>query len=637
MHKNRARMIIGILGSAFSSWAVAQVTLTAPERVGIGSAVPVEIAGETARADFLTIVAEGTPEGSYERYEYARAARVELKAPHAPGTYEIRYLGAARPYPTLARATLLIEAVEASLEAPAAIAAGSPIELHWRGPANPLDFLTIVAADAAEGSSEAYVYTKKGSPLTLNAPDQPGTYEIRYALGDVPYTTIGRHTIEVTGTNATLDFPSPVMAGAPVSITWAGPGNELDYLTIVAPDTPEGTWDEYVYTKVGNPVTLGAPETPGAYEVRYLTGQSDATLAAASLIVTPATAALDAPDSAAARTIIEVRWQGPGNDRDYVAIHRPEEDNQVTAPYGMVRRGPVLRIETPAEAGAYELRYITGRERRTLATRTLVVSPREVPGRLRVVAGNAAAAPDTENVVAVILDASGSMLQRLDGTRRIELARRSVATLIGEGLPDDTAFGLWVFGHREPDTCRTDLEIPIGPIDRAAAIATVNGVDAKNLARTPIAASLSEVGADLAGRAGEHLVILVTDGEETCDGDPATVIENLRAGGLDVRVNIVGFAIDELMLRETFVAWARLGGGRYFDAADSDALTRSLVQAVDPTYEVLDAAGKVVAAGTVNGDALSLPPGTYRVREAGGAASDAVTVVADEEAVVTRR
>lgn len=49
----------------------------------------------------------------------------------------------------------------------------------------------------------------------------------------------------------------------------------------------------------------------------------------------------------------------------------------------------------------------------------------------------------------------------------------------------------------------------------------------------------------------------------------------LAAGGFDVRVNIVGFAIDELMLKEKFEGWARLHaallGGRL--AAASLALS----------------------------------------------------------------
>lgn len=59
-----------------------------------------------------------------------------------------------------------------------------------------------------------------------------------------------------------------------------------------------------------------------------------------------------------------------------------------------------------------------------------------------------------------------------------------------------------------------------------------------NLAKTPIARSLELVVQDLATVSGERIVVLITDGEETCDGDPAAVIEALQTSGIDARVNI---------------------------------------------------------------------------------------------------
>lgn len=213
----------------------------------------------------------------------------------------------------------------------------------------------------------------------------------------------------------------------------------------------------------------------------------------------------------------------------------------------------------------------------------------------------------------VVLDASGSMLQRLDGERRIELAKAAVTDLVEEVLPGSAAFALRVFGHKEADSCRSDLEIPPGPLDRAAASAKVASINAMNLARTPIAESLRLIAADVGERAGPLVIILVTDGEETCDGHPAAVIRELAANGTDVRVSIVGFAIDELMLKETFAEWAKLGNGNYFNASDGPELAASLRESVEVPYSVIDDAGKTIATGTVNGPPISLDAGTYRV------------------------
>jgi hypothetical protein len=122
--------------------------------------------------------------------------------------------------------------------------------------------------------------------------------------------------------------------------------------------------------------------------------------------------------------------------------------------------------------------------------------------------------------------------------------------------------------------------------------------------------------------------VLVTDGEETCGGNPKAAIQALRAGGTDVRVNIVGFAVDEVVLKETFREWARVGNGGYFDAQNGEQLKNALVATLRPSYQLL-AGTKVVASGTVNGDAVEVPAGKYRVRVLGAAAKDVGEVTAE--------
>ena len=109
-------------------------------------------------------------------------------------------------------------------------------------------------------------------------------------------------------------------------------------------------------------------------------------------------------------------------------------------------------------------------------------------------------------------------------------------------------------------------------------------------------------------------MLLITDGEETCDGDPAEAIESLKEQGIDVRINIIGFAIDDEGLKGEFERWADLGGGRYFDAQDAEELAASVQQALRPKFQVLDATGSVLTSGTAGEDTLSLPVGTYTIK-----------------------
>lgn len=66
-------------------------------------------------------------------------------------------------------------------------------------------------------------------------------------------------------------------------------------------------------------------------------------------------------------------------------------------------------------------------------------------------------------------------------------------------------------------------------------------------------------------------MIVVSDGKETCGGDPCAAVRELRAAGIDVRVDVIGFDVgaDE---RAQLVCIAGAGGGRYYDARTPEEL-----------------------------------------------------------------
>ncbi|MEM7502196.1 MAG: hypothetical protein AAF417_09145 [Pseudomonadota bacterium] len=252
------------------------------------------------------------------------------------------------------------------------------------------------------------------------------------------------------------------------------------------------------------------------------------------------------------------------------------------------------------------------------------------PGFLRVVSGDARAG---RGAVELILDASGSMLQRMEGRRRIEIAKEVLTTAIEEQIPVGTPTALRVFGHRTPNACETDLEIPLAPLDAASAASRIAAVQAKNLARTPIAASLAAVKQDLRAVNGPALIVLVTDGEETCEGDPAAVIASLRESGMEVSLNIVGFAIDDQMLADNFAAWAEAGGGKYFVANNTETLAESVAEALATSFRVFDEHNAEVAAGRVDGEPVELKQGTYRVVLNTSPRTSLMTNIAQQETV----
>jgi len=600
-----------------STFAFGQHSVSAPPEVDLGAEVSISYTGPVDERDFITIVPKGTAAGRYEAYVYLKTSSpIKLAAPEKSGEYEIRMLDGVSGYPTLAMRALTVNSIEVSLEAPSSAGAGAPIEITWIGPGNPRDFITIVEVGTAEKKYGKYSYLMDDDRVSLQAPEQAGDYEIRY-LSARNYLTLASRALRVEAVTASLDVAATVQAGAALTVRWEGPNNPRDFVTIVEKGAPEKTYKRYKYTSTGNPLQLEAPDKPGAYEARYLTGRDYLTLASVPIQVGGASASLDGPTEVEGGKPFEVSWTGPANPRDFITIVEKSVREGEYGHYTYTRRGSPLTITAPFAPGEYELRYSTGQSYMTLARRPIrVTQPADQPGSLRILSVAAAGpvAAGGGNAVEIILDASGSMLQRQDGQRRIDIAKQTLTELTDATLAAGTPFALRVFGHKEAGSCRTDLEIPLTPLDRAAVARVLAGIEAKNLAKTPIAASLGKILEDLRGAQGEFVVVLITDGEETCEGDPAAAIEALKAAGVDVRVNIVGFAIDQDELKGEFRYWASLGGGAYFDATDAQQLGDSLTQAVRAPFDVYNSGGQVVASGAVGGEAVAVPAGSYVVK-----------------------
>ncbi|GAB4116532.1 MAG: hypothetical protein Fur005_21660 [Roseiflexaceae bacterium] len=221
--------------------------------------------------------------------------------------------------------------------------------------------------------------------------------------------------------------------------------------------------------------------------------------------------------------------------------------------------------------------------------------------------------------IVIILDASGSMLGRIDDVRKINIAHDALDTLI-TGMPEGANVSLRSYGHRRTDDC-SDLELiaPLSPLDRDDLITKVRGVNPINLSRTPIAESLRATSTELNGVQGDTLVILVSDGDETCDGDPVQAAAELRAAHPNVRVSVVGFDVGPEEWRNRLQGIADQGGGEYFNAENADQLTAALKDAIQLTYSVYDMRGREVFTGPVGSPVRPLPDGIYTVTIEGAA------------------
>ena len=184
--------------------------------------------------------------------------------------------------------------------------------------------------------------------------------------------------------------------------------------------------------------------------------------------------------------------------------------------------------------------------------------------------------------VLLILDASGSMNAKLpNGETRMAVAQRAIKGVAGF-IPAQAQLSLRLYGAQSAASRKncedTHVGVPFGPAgaSSAAIAATVDGAKAQGY--TPIAYSLGQAANDFPADAKGRVIVLVSDGKETCRGDPVVAAKALAAKG--ITVHTVGFIVDTAA-RGQLQAIARVTGGTYFDAPVGPELPDTLKKALN--------------------------------------------------------
>ena len=235
----------------------------------------------------------------------------------------------------------------------------------------------------------------------------------------------------------------------------------------------------------------------------------------------------------------------------------------------------------------------------------------------------------------IVLDVSGSMNTELGDGNRWDTALKALKEVV-DTLPEDLDVGLRVYGHRysskSAQTCQdTELVVPIAKLDRARIVNTATAL--KPRGETPLIRSVQKAVGDLKA-AGGGSVILITDGEESCKGNPKTAAAEIKASGVKVTLNIVGFTLTGKAVENELGTFAASTGGRYYGAQDGEQLARAVKLAALQRlpYDILNGSGKVVASGQTSELSRELAPGNYRIRinALGQVLEEPFAIVADQ-------
>ncbi len=192
--------------------------------------------------------------------------------------------------------------------------------------------------------------------------------------------------------------------------------------------------------------------------------------------------------------------------------------------------------------------------------------------------------PCTEDAM-IVFDASGSMAGNLGQgimteKPRIFEVRRALARV----LPSITQYrkvGLITYGPGPYRQCNVHLDLkPIA--DAAEPIMTV--VSRLNPAgKTPLTEAVEQAANVLDHRRKPGVVVLLTDGEETCNRDPCALGKKLTATSSNLTVHVIGFQMKNFTWTgETSVldvkCLAKETGGLYISAQNEEDLVKAFQQ-----------------------------------------------------------
>jgi len=197
-----------------------------------------------------------------------------------------------------------------------------------------------------------------------------------------------------------------------------------------------------------------------------------------------------------------------------------------------------------------------------------------------------------------LLDASYSMNKNWTGGTRWQAAMQTMIEITDSlaSLPN-VEFAVRVYGHQfslRDNNCKDSrLEMAFGNVNsnsirRKLASIVPNGV-------TPLAYSLEKCANDFAatGEVSRNFLIIITDGEESCGGDPCAVTQKLQQNNILLKPIVLGIQLPDVLQQQFSCI------GELTNTASGAELNQALKKAVGETISkttfqlnILDAAGK---------------------------------------------
>lgn len=178
--------------------------------------------------------------------------------------------------------------------------------------------------------------------------------------------------------------------------------------------------------------------------------------------------------------------------------------------------------------------------------------------------------------IAILLDASGSMAQKIGGKTKMELAKEAINEFVAS-MPEGANVSLRVYGHKgsnsdsdkELSCASTEIVYELNPYNESRFKTSLDSF--KPTGWTPIAKAITETKKDFANvdEHAQNIIYVVSDGIETCDGDPVKAAKDLHDSNIEAVVNIIGFDVDSEGQKQLLEV-AEAGGGEFETVNSAD-------------------------------------------------------------------
>ncbi|MEV0740759.1 VWA domain-containing protein [Streptomyces sp. NPDC050549] len=220
--------------------------------------------------------------------------------------------------------------------------------------------------------------------------------------------------------------------------------------------------------------------------------------------------------------------------------------------------------------------------------------------------------------VELVLDVSGSMSAKdIDGGSRMAAAKQAFNEVL-DATPEEVQLGIRTLGanyhgNDRKTGCKDTAQLyPVGTLNRTEAKTAVATLQPTGW--TPIGPALLKAADDLDGGDGTRRIVLISDGEDTCQPlDPCEVAREIAAKGIGLTIDTLGL-VPDAKTRDQLSCIADATGGTYTSVQHKEELSDRMGQLVDRAADPV--VTPVATEGTAQcSSAPTLKSGLYTDRE----------------------